>query len=328
MNDLLGAGLERLVPWMVQATLVSGGAWLVLWMLPSSSPHVRRAVASAALLAFLVPPLRLAPAAVTVPAPSGPDSGGWLVWTLAVHALGLVFVLAQATPELLRVLRGTNGRVVHDPHLRREYEAVGHALGLRRLPPLFLDEEGQGPCVSGILTPRVVIPLAHPARLSTPALRMVLAHELVHVRQGDLWWGWVRLLACSLWWFHPLAWAIAREHRDLAEMCCDATLRAELGSTPLELARGLEEAAALESTPSRGRLVPCFLGTGGASLPHRVRLLARSAPDAWSRRGRRLAVAVALAVLPLGLAWFAPATDPEPRDRVFFVHPHDHHHSH
>ena len=37
---------------------------------------------------------------------------------------------------------------------------------------------------------------------------MILAHELIHVRRGDLA-GPVQAVAKALWWFHPLVWLAA-----------------------------------------------------------------------------------------------------------------------
>jgi hypothetical protein len=34
---------------------------------------------------------------------------------------------------------------------------------------------------------------------------MALAHELAHLRRGDLWLGWLPAIAQRLFFFHPLA---------------------------------------------------------------------------------------------------------------------------
>lgn len=52
-------------------------------------------------------------------------------------------------------------------------------------------------------------------------LEMVLAHELAHVRRRDLFWRLAGMLACCLYWFHPLAWWAAAQQRKESEMACD-----------------------------------------------------------------------------------------------------------
>jgi ABC transporter DrrB family efflux protein len=67
----------------------------------------------------------------------------------------------------------------------------------------------------------------------------ILAHELIHVRRGDLWIGMLRHLARSLWWFHPLVWKTSSSVRRGAEQCCDEEVIATLKISPSDYARAL-----------------------------------------------------------------------------------------
>lgn len=70
------------------------------------------------------------------------------------------------------------------------------------------------------LGPVILIP---DSAASWPAgrLAMVLTHELGHVRRWDLLWRLIGLVACCVYWFHPLAWwALAQQRRE-SEMSCD-----------------------------------------------------------------------------------------------------------
>jgi len=46
-------------------------------------------------------------------------------------------------------------------------------------------------------------------------------HEWTHVRRKDLQANFIANLACAAWWFHPLAWMLARHLRDCQETACD-----------------------------------------------------------------------------------------------------------
>ncbi len=67
----------------------------------------------------------------------------------------------------------------------------------------------------------------------------ILAHELLHIRRGDLRFGMLQVIAQSLWWFHPAVWFANRWLSREAERCCDEQVIAELGCTPGQYARSL-----------------------------------------------------------------------------------------
>jgi hypothetical protein len=70
-------------------------------------------------------------------------------------------------------------------------------------------------------------------------LEPILAHELIHVRRGDLWLGFLQLLASSLWWFHPLVRLAMQRAMAEAERCCDEAVIALLRCDPASYARCL-----------------------------------------------------------------------------------------
>jgi len=67
----------------------------------------------------------------------------------------------------------------------------------------------------------------------------ILAHELLHIRRGDLSFGMLQVIAQSLWWFHPAVWFSNRWLSREAERCCDEQVIAELGCSPGQYARSL-----------------------------------------------------------------------------------------
>src|SRR5258708_38616199 len=50
---------------------------------------------------------------------------------------------------------------------------------------------------------------------------MILAHELAHLRRGDLLWSWLPQAAHMLFYFHPMVWLAHRELYVAQEMACD-----------------------------------------------------------------------------------------------------------
>ncbi len=76
------------------------------------------------------------------------------------------------------------------------------------------------PMVAGLLRPVILMPRSAeswPLSQRTAALK----HERAHLERKDLWTSLIAHLACALYWFHPLAWAVARSLRREQETACD-----------------------------------------------------------------------------------------------------------
>jgi len=83
-----------------------------------------------------------------------------------------------------------------------------------------------GPVVIGLLRPRIVVPADFDHRYDAQQRDLVLAHERVHLRRGDLP---VNALACALrclFWFNPLVHLAAAKLRLDQELACDAAVLA------------------------------------------------------------------------------------------------------
>ena len=78
-----------------------------------------------------------------------------------------------------------------------------------------------------------------PGRQDLLFLDPILAHELLHIRRGDLRTGTLQAIVQSLWWFHPAVWLCNRWLSREAERCCDEQVIAELGCSPAQYARSL-----------------------------------------------------------------------------------------
>ena len=95
------------------------------------------------------------------------------------------------------------------------------------------------------------------AYIKVHPLLPVLAHELLHVRRGDLWVGLLQTMAQAVWWFHPLVWWVGRVTSREAERCCDEEVLAELKCDPAMYARSLLDVFELKSQLAS---VPVFPG--------------------------------------------------------------------
>lgn len=143
------------------------------------------------------------------------------------------------------------------PELETQLNLLAKQFGLRRRVRLLVTESRIGPAVIGVFRTTVLLPAVVVDRLGGDAIRPILAHELLHVRRGDLWVGLLQTLTQTLWWFHPLVWWVSRLTTRDAERCCDEAVLAELNCDPAQYARALLDVLELKQEL---KPVPVFPG--------------------------------------------------------------------
>ena len=183
---------------------------------------------------------------------------------------------------------------------------------------VFLRSRGAAmPMAWGLLRPAVLMP-AEADHWPAERLRIVLLHELAHVKRRDCLTHMLAQLSCALHWFNPLAWIAARHVRTERERACDDLVLAA-GTDGPDYADQLIEIARV----MRAGRFPAVLAGASLAMAHRSELEGRllaildpSVPRAGLSRLRTSAATTifALAVLPLASVqpWkFAAAEQPQ-----------------
>jgi probable HAF family extracellular repeat protein len=111
-----------------------------------------------------------------------------------------------------------------------EARFVAKSLKLRHLPNIVMHENAASPFLTGFFRPTVVLPASSHASLSTVERRMALAHELTHLRRGDLWLALIPSFAEAAFFFLPIARWAARECALCREEVCDSVAVTKLGN--------------------------------------------------------------------------------------------------
>lgn len=156
-----------------------------------------------------------------------------VVW-MTVSLLMLVGVLVRWL-RFWRLVQKSPRRPA--PELEAMVKSLSRQLGVRRRVRLIVTESRVGPAVVGFFRITILIPSVVADKLKGNSAAPILAHELLHVRRGDLWVG--LLQAQALWWFHPLVWFVGRSTSREAERCCDEEVLGELNCDPASYARVL-----------------------------------------------------------------------------------------
>jgi beta-lactamase regulating signal transducer with metallopeptidase domain/outer membrane translocation and assembly module TamA len=159
---------------------------------------------------------------------------------LALWILGSLLIGAIAGLRLLGCLRHLRRcGVRRDAQLDKRLTRLRQQLRVRRSVRLLVSNSRLGPAVLGFFRPTILLPECIVAGRSADELEPLLAHELIHVRRGDLGVGILQVLAQAVWWFHPLVWFAGRRLSREAERCCDEEVIGSLKCDPARYARSL-----------------------------------------------------------------------------------------
>ncbi len=89
--------------------------------------------------------------------------------------------------------------------------------------PVYVCTELTSPMLYGYFKPRILLPHND---FSEAELAVILRHEQMHCKRGDLWVKLLLLAANAMHWFNPLVHLMVRRaNRDLEYACDDAVLR-------------------------------------------------------------------------------------------------------
>lgn len=270
--------LWRLAYVKLLATLCIGGA-VTLAVLPHTIPvHLQQPLTAMQQLPVVS---ALAPDAVETPAPvaapvveasnakrsPGPTPWWWylaVAWTTAV-LVGLGFVV-QSLRET-HCLR-TASTPVTDPEITGMLAELADRLRLKRLPVLLVGEVAL-PQLIGAWSPAIILP---PALLvhNREGLRLILAHELAHVKQHDLLWNWLPMVGRMVFFFYPLVWLAERELRLAQEISADALAIAAARTSDATYGAMLVQVATLFAAPTRYAMVTVGLSESFHTLHRRI----------------------------------------------------------
>jgi hypothetical protein len=249
-----------------------------------------------ALLSVFIPPLFRAPwfdrAAIATEAIAPRE----IPLLPSIYVAGVIFCTIRYALELRALAR-----------MRRRCEARGEVL---------ISPDNIGPLTAGIFRPIIVVPQRAIETLGDDDLRIIVAHERIHLERHHVVVAHIARIAHIVWWFNPLvSMLVAAERRVREEVCdelvvsrgdiardtyCETLLRAsaaDLGQ-PLQLA-----AAFAQPHPLASRLTRIM--SGGSQRRRATALLT-------------FAIAIAAIVTQLGAAppLSTPDLSPEDEKRI------------
>ena len=146
-----------------------------------------------------------------------PISAETILW--GVYAAGLCASLAiQLTGHARCMRRLRRWRTAPQDGTHALYQLTAREMGITHLPRLYICPAAESPMAVGVLRPCVYLP---DENLTPKEMRLILRHELVHCRRGDLPVKALALLATAVHWYNPLIYAMRRGLEYACEASCD-----------------------------------------------------------------------------------------------------------
>lgn len=177
-----------------------------------------------------VAPVTVSPAVTTPLAVGSSTSHGvvgtlrsipWQLMLLSVWMAGSLFVLirlliAHAGVRLL-VRRST---VVDNLDWRYDLDRYKRFLEIEQDIQIRHSRLSSVPMIVGCLRPVLILPDDH-LNWTGERRRIVLLHELAHIKRRDCLTQMIAELTCALVWFNPMVWLASRQLRVEREIACD-----------------------------------------------------------------------------------------------------------
>jgi len=237
----------------------------------------------------------------------------WTSLALFVWIAGAALVLGRMILGLLAVQWVSRRTpIVTDAEWLDEAQALAWMLELRNVR-FLRGGTGTMPMAWGIFRPSVVMPMEADV-WPADRLRVVLLHELAHVKRRDCLTHLVAQLTCAAYWFNPLAWMAARRLRMERERACDDLVLAT-GTRGSDYADQLLDIARVMHA---GRFSAVMAGASLAMAKRSqlegrlMAILDPSVPRRGLTRARTAAAAIAFAFLIVPVASVQPWAEERP----------------
>ena len=135
-------------------------------------------------------------------------------------------------------------------------------------------DEVKTPFILGIFRPIIYVP----SSIGEETLKMVMAHEMAHIKRKDNWWKPLGFLLLSIYWFNPACWvAYILLSRDIEAACDEKVIRNKDKKYMAEYSQAL-----LDLSVPRKSVAACPLAFGETGVKGRVKgVLNYKKPAFW-----------------------------------------------
>ncbi len=175
-------------------------------------------------------------------------------------------------------------------------EELQDTWGMRKKAAVHENLSCKIPQVSGVFRPVILLP-AIPQKEA--CLRIVIGHELTHIRNGDLAWKCLLSWLLRVYWFNPVFRLMFRDIMDWNEFSCDRDMCGRRDA-PADFSEYFDVILGMSKKDGGGgggNLLPMSLYENGTSIERRIQMMRGYRYEKEWKRGTVLCLAVLFAAV-------------------------------
>ncbi len=305
----------RLLNTAAEGVVLAGLVWVLLRLIGRRNSGTRFAIWFSALLAIVALPFFAGSGFVASPSRALPAanlhgeiilSSSWAFYLFAAWGVVAGLLLLRLCVGLWRVHQ------IRRNCSEADISSLGPAIaetfrdfGSRRRVKLYVSSEVAVPAAIGFFQPSIVFPAWLLPQLAPEEVKVILLHELAHLRRWDDWTNLAQKIVKAVFFFHPAVWWIENRLTLEREMACDDVVLAQTASPRAYVSSLISFAEKLQN--ARGLALAQALVSRMCHMPLRVaQILDRKRPNHTALWKPILGLSAGMLVLVFGAAPYAP----------------------
>ena len=218
-----------------------------------------------------------------------------IVWLSMAFALAVRFVIGFIYICVIR----NRANIQKQGALHEILQQVSKDIKTIPSARLGLVEGDCGPVLAGIISPLILMPKNLSEHLSKRQLKLIIAHELIHVRRMDNLVLVIQRLAEIFLFFHPVVWICGKMMRNEAEAACDNAVLNIYGNST-DYADSLMRVAEIRENLPRRMLVNTF-AAAESNFSQRIKRIIQNKPGKMTLGITILSVIALITIAIFGL---------------------------
>jgi len=198
-------------------------------------------------------------------------------------------------------------RPITDQKILELLEDCKMEMGVQTILGVVVSDRIKSPALFGFIRPRLLLPQGILETYGLEELRYVFIHELAHLKQRDIYLGWLMALLQIVHWFNPLMWFAFGRMRADRELACDGLAISTMNSDePPEYGRTI---VSLLENFSQVRYLPSVAGIleDTCQIERRIKMISDYKKTSSSRWAGAMLLLAVLSCVVLTNAYIAKA---------------------
>ncbi len=236
----------------------------------------------------------------------------WIKLTLLMTWFsGLVFIILYIYTKKKAFIRQDHVEPIKNEKILSILKECQSQLRIRRSIALYTLDARTAVYSCGFLRPKIIIPLSLIDHCDSNKLKMILTHELIHIKRWDTIQLHMQYLITAFYFMHPVVWYINSKINELREQIVDSHVLHAVGVTPGSYSRMMIQMIGNHFSEKRFQFIPAVnFGSPRKKLTSRIENVLNSVKTTKFSKIQKLFIALLfLASISIGYYYVAKPVD-------------------